>query len=407
MSDSNTAGQQGGGSVPSRNRSDRSAQKLARGARLGLLAAVLVVITGIGIAHQRGVNVVGVDALCPFGGIETLWSLIAAGTLVQRIAASSVILLVGVTATALLFRRGFCGYICPLGAVQEFAAKLGRPLFRGRRPEMPGWLDRPARYLKYFVLVGFTVWTWQAAALVIRPYDPWVAWMHLTSSEVIAEFSIGLAVLGISVAGSLVYDRFFCKYACPVGAFLGLISRLSVFKVRRNVATCTSCSACDKACPVNVKVSTAEVVDDPECINCNECVNVCPVKDTLTVAAPGVAGRRTSIKPLAAMGAVAGMLIAVVVATSLTGTFAWSPPSLASAAQSAGGTFNVEDIRGSMTFAEVATATGISGREFEKRFKLSEADMTKPMKDLAEAHGFDVHTDVRAFVDEKLGAAVK
>jgi polyferredoxin len=406
MSDSSTVEQPSGGAAPRNERSDRSAQKLARRVRLGLLAVLLVGITGIGIAHQMGVNVVGVDALCPFGGVETFWALIAGGTFVQRIAASSVILLVGIIVTALLFRRSFCGYICPLGAVQEFSAKLGNLFFRGKRPQMPAWLDRPARYLKYVVLVGFTVWTWQAANLVIRPYDPWVAWMHITSPEVIAEFSIGLAVLGVSVVGSVVYDRFFCKYACPMGAFLAVMSKLSVFKVRRNATTCTSCSACDKACPVNVKISTVDVVEDPECINCNECVNVCPVKDTLTVSAPGVVTTRKSVKPIVAMLAVAGLLIAIVAVTTVTGKFVWSPPSLASAAKAAGGEFNVENIKGSMSFAEVAMATGISGREFEKRFGLSESDMTKPMKELAEAKGFDVHTDVRAFVEEKL-AGVK
>ena len=52
-------------------------------------------------------------------------------------------------------------------------------------------------------------------------------------------------------------------------------------------------------------------------------------------------------------------------------------------------------------------ATGISGREFEKKFGVSESEMTKPMKQIAEAHGFDVENDVRAFVKEKLGAAAK
>jgi polyferredoxin len=386
-------------------RVDRAAQKLARRARLALLVVVLGAVTAIGIAHQLGAKVVGVDALCPFGGVETFWSLIAGGTLVQRVAASSVILLVGILVTALLFRRAFCGYICPLGAIQELSAKLGNLIFRGKRPEMPAWLDRPARYLKYVVFAGFTVWSWQAASLVMRPYDPWVAWMHLTSKEVLAEFSIGLVVLGVTVAGSVIYDRFFCKYACPMGALLGAISKVSLFKVRRNESTCTSCRACDKVCPVNVKVSTMDVVQDPECINCNECINVCPAKGTLSVSAPGSIERRASLKPLITMGAVLGLLLAVVVATSLTGTFAWTPSSLANTTEKSSATVNVDDIRGSMSFAEVSKATGIPASEFEKRFGIAESDMNTPMKDLAEAHGFDVHTDVREFVTEHAGGS--
>ena len=62
-------------------RSDKGAQRTSRTIRLAVLGVGLAIITAIGIAHQNGVPVVGVDALCPFGGIETLWSLITSATL--------------------------------------------------------------------------------------------------------------------------------------------------------------------------------------------------------------------------------------------------------------------------------------------------------------------------------------
>ena len=367
-----------------------------------MLGLGLAIITGIGIAHQQGVSVVGVDALCPFGGIETLWTLIASVTLIQRVAASSVVLLAVVLVTAFVFRRAFCGYICPLGAVQEFAGKLGNLIFRGKRPEMPAWLDRPARFLKYGVLVFFAVWSWQAASLVLRPYDPWVAWMHLTSSELLAEFAVGLAVLVVSVIGSVVYDRFFRKYLCPMGGFLGAISRASIFKVRRAADTCTNCKACDKACPVNVKVSEVAVVNDAECINCNECVNVCPVKDTLTVSA-GSAPAARRLSPNAMLGVMLGLVALGVGLPTLTGNFAWTTATLESTVEKAGGTVNVEEIKGSMTFADISKATGISAADIQARFNVKPDEMNTKIKDLAESHGFDVHTDVRAWIEEKLG----
>ncbi len=384
-------------------------RRTSRRVRLVVLGVVLAAITGLGIAHQQGVPVTGVDALCPFGGLESLWSLITAGTLVQRIAVSSVILLIGVIAVAVVFRRAFCGYVCPLGALQEFFGMLGRRLFGKQRPHVPVAIDRVARYLKYVVLVGFTVWTWQAATLVLRPYDPWVAYMHLTSAELFAEFAVGVAVLAVSLVGSLVYERFFCKYACPMGAFLGIISPVSIFKVRRDESVCTSCGSCDASCPVNVKVSTVATVNDPECINCNECVNACPTKGALSVSAPGPAASRRSLKPNAVLlgtGAILGLLI---LATTASGSFAWTVPNAQKALR--GGvsgtstqTINAEEIRGSMTFAEVSKTTGIPASAFEKRFGITDAEMDMPMKDLAEAHGFDVHTDVREWVEGQLGA---
>lgn len=375
---------------------------MSRRIRLAVLGLGLAIITGIGIAHQNGVPVVGVDALCPFGGIETLWALVMSATLVQRIAASSVILLAVVLATALVFRRAFCGYICPLGAVQEFAGKLGLVFFKGKRPQVPVALDRPARFLKYGVLIFFTIWSWQATSLVIRPYDPWVAWMHLTSKELLAEFAIGLAVLGVSVVGSVVYDRFFCKYLCPMGAFLGAVSRVSIFKVRRNDDTCTNCKACDKVCPVNVKVAEVAVVNGAECINCNECVNVCPVKGTLVVSASAAPTAR-KLAPNAVLGLTVALIALGIGLPTVTGSFAWTMPSLEKAVEKSGGTVNVEEIRGSMTFAEISQVTGIPEAEFQEKFGVAPTEMNTKIKDLAATYGFDVHTDVREFIAEKLG----
>jgi hypothetical protein len=204
---------------PSTDRTDPAKRKRARTIRWWGLLAVLVAITGVGVLHQYGgIRLVGVDALCPFGGIETFWTLLTAGTLVKQIAVSSLILLAAVLVIAIVFRRAFCGQICPLGALQELAGKLGGRLRRSRKPlVVPHRLDRAARYLKYAVLAFFTLWTFQAAALVIRPYDPWVAWMHLSTTEVWAEFGIGLAKAYDyrPRKGATTYTKYMTKLSLP------------------------------------------------------------------------------------------------------------------------------------------------------------------------------------------------
>lgn len=384
-------------------RSDKAAQKRSRGIRLGVLATILVVISGIGVLHQSGGSFkpVGVDALCPFGGIETLWSLLTGAGLITKIAVSSVVLLGMTLLLAVVFRRAFCGYLCPLGAVQELFGKIGKAIWPRKRPVVPAVIDKPARLLKYAVLVFFTVWTWQVAELVIRPYDPWVAWMHLTSAEVLAEFGIGLAVLGLALAGSVVYERFFCKYLCPMGAFLGAISRFSFFKVRRNTETCIDCKLCDTACPVNIEVSTATVVEDAECINCNECVNVCPVADTMTVSTSPKPGART-VRPNQMLVLVLALVAIVLGVSTAADAFSWTMPTLSSTVESSGETLNVEDIKGSMSFAEISEASGLAPEVFKQQYGISDADLATPIKNLAEKYGFDVHTDVREFVREKM-----
>lgn len=380
---------------------DHAAQRRSRSVRLWVLGVSLAIITALGVGHQFGIQVAGGDALCPFAGIETLWSLITSATLIQKVAASSVILFGIALVTAFVFRRAFCGYICPLGSIQEFAGKLGLKIFGGRRPEVPRALDRPARYLKYAVLAVFTIWSWQAASLVLRPYDPWVAYMHLTSKEVLSSFGVGLAILGLTVVGSVVCDRFFCKYLCPMGAFLGLISRVSVFKVRRNAVTCIDCKACDRACPVNVSVSQAEVVNDAECINCNECVNVCPVKDALVVSG-SVAVERRTLRPTTVLGMVIATIAVGVAAATAVGTFSWTLPALEKVSAQTGGTVDVENIRGSMTFRDIARVSGIPESAFQEKFGVKTGEMDSKMKDLAGTYGFNVETDVREFVAERV-----
>ena len=340
-----------------------------------VLGVVLVGMTAIVLAHQKahgGGRWAGVDFLCPFGGLETLYSLLAGDGFLRHTAASSVILLVGMLAMAVVYRRSFCGMLCPLGTLQGIFGAAGRKLFR-RRFAVPRAVDRVARYLKYAVLVFFALWTWQAAELVLRPYDPWVAWAHLTSADLLTTYGIGLAVLVISLAGSLVYDRFFCKYLCPAGALLGLLSRVSFLNIRRDAGACIDCGRCDKACMMNIEVATADVVTSSECISCNECVNACPVPGALKVTAPG--GARAS--SLAATGAVVALMVGIVGATTLSGSFEWRSPGLAEAAaesrgSSGDGSFDLMLIKGYTTLAEVSEATGIPGEELAGAFGVTD-----------------------------------
>ncbi len=213
-----------------------------------------------------------------------------------------------------------------------------------------------------------------------------------------------------AVVGSMLYDRFFCKYLCPMGATLGLISRLSVFKVRRTAETCIDCKACDHACPVNITVSEASTVDSPECINCNECVNACPVKDTLQVST--ARGKRLS--PLATTMAVVAVFGAVVLGATVAGEFQWKAPSLADeigggSGRGSGGNgggssaplsadFDVSLIKGRTALVEVTDATGIPPALVEQVFGVPVSDQSLPMKDIMGTYGFTPE-DVRTFVE--------
>ncbi len=380
-------------------KSDTSVQRAFRGVRLAVLVVSLVVATAAAILHQKlgATKPVGVDALCPFGGIESAITLVLTGTLIQRVAWTSFAVLAASIIMALVFRRVFCGKICAFGALQELFARLGKLIVR-KRLTVPTAIDRPARYLKYLALLAIVIWSAITAQLVIRPYDPWAAWNHILSVELFAEFLIGFLILVVSLVGSLLYDRFFCKYLCPMGGFLGIINRLGWFRVKRNDATCTHCMACTKACPVNIPVESVAQVQSSECIACTLCVAACPVKDTLVVGGP----TKGKIHPFAVLGITVAIFAAVVVGSSFIPGVEWTQKSITQVVEETK-SFNPDDIKGSDTFKAVAELAGIPREAFLEAFGITAEQFEKPIKDSAHAPGSTFDTEeVREFVRARL-----
>jgi polyferredoxin len=380
-------------------RVDRRQTRRARTVRLVVLLAVLAFSTFLGVMHQVSKTWVpaGVDAFCPFGGLESAYALVFKGVMLRRVAWSSFTLLLAVLLVTLLFRRSFCGNVCPLGTLQELFGKIGRKGF-GKPLKLASRIDRPARFLKYAMLVVFLSLTYLLGTLVIRPYDPWAAYHHLLSSDLFTEFSIGVGVLAASMIGSVFIDRAFCRYLCPMGGFLGLIHRVGMFRVKRREETCTHCKACDRACPVGIAVESLEEVQTAECINCNECVNACPVKDTLVVSGR----RRARTKPVTVTLVTVLLLVVVVVTAWFTGGFEWKLKTMTEQIDERG-EFNPDDILGRNTFREVSEITGIPEKLFIKKFGITEEDFELPIKDSAHREGSDFDTeDVREFVQEQL-----
>ena len=258
----------------------------------------------------------------PFGGLESAWALIRYQSLLRRVAWSSVILLVTSVGTALLFRRSFCGNICPLGFLQELFGLGGNAVFR-KRFNLPGKADRVLRYLKYPVLLLFLGLAWKTLALAIRPYDPWVAYHHLGSGELFSEYSVGFIILILSLGGSLFLDRPFCRYLCPMGAFLALPSFPGFSRIRRNPDTCTDCGKCDSSCPMAIRVSRMETVKSPECISCGKCVQVCPVENTLAFSTPEFKGKSKRIPAAVVIFGTVGIFALVLGITTWTKHFVW------------------------------------------------------------------------------------
>jgi NapH/MauN family ferredoxin-type protein len=264
-----------------RDKRMRTASKILRWVTLGSLLLFVLAATSL---HALGYAAPSIHALCPYGGLESMLSIIAVGTFLKKILIGTFVLFGATVLLAIVMRRSFCGQVCAFGFLQELFGKLGRKLFK-KRPVVPQKLDKVLRYLKFVVLAVTVAMAWITGELWVTPYDPFNALGHLTEfNALITSYLIGFIVLIITLLGSLVYDRFFCKYLCPVGALYGVIGKVSPYSIRVNPDKCIRCGLCNKVCPMNVEVMDAKGgrVTDMECINCNICVNACPKKGALS-----------------------------------------------------------------------------------------------------------------------------
>ncbi len=376
--------------------------------RYGIMFGFLAYISWVGYQHQalgggKG-GVPTVDALCPFGGLETIHSWLTSGEWLRRTAPSSLVLFVIVAVVTLLLGRVFCGTICPLGSIGEFSNLAARRLGI-RRMELPPALDRGMRLLKYFTLCMILYATWTTGTLVWRDRaDPWAAWMHLSSGwEEISSSPGGYIVLFFIVIGAgLFIERFWCRYLCPLGAALGILQKISPTKVARDKETCISCGKCDRSCPMGLSPMSVERVTSADCIACGRCVEECPVPGTLRFSTVG--GRAMSALSVGLLGVT--LYFAGYGASRLAGywqTFAPAPVGLTqSGLRTTEVPQNPDELKGSFSLAEIA-----SGYELELSSILEKADWpadvdaSVKLRDAADSLGREP-SDIRNAVKELL-----
>lgn len=354
--------------------------------RWGLLALFTVLVTVAAYSH----NVLGggvapsIHAICPFGGIESLYTFFTAGTFIGKIFSGTLILFATTLVLVIVFRRSFCGLICPFGAIQEFFAKLGQKIF-GRKFIIPKKIDKPLRYLKYVVLFITVFYAWKTAGLWMAPYDPWSTYAHLPEglASVWESSAVGFIVLIITIIGSIVYDRFFCKYLCPMGALYGIVGKLSPYKITRNEDKCINCGKCSKNCPVNIDVQHSKEIKTAECINCQTCVLNCPKAGALELKA----GKK-SLNPLAALIFALALFFIPIFVSQASGVYNLLPEKPV-----AGQAIKVEDIKGYMTIKEVAEYLQYDLKDFYKLFRIPESvsreTKMKEIKDVAPGYDYE------------------
>ena len=170
------------------------------------------------------------------------------------------IIVVFTLVTTLFCGRVFCSSLCPFGALQDFLTRFVPHKLQKRVPQA---LHDKAIYIKYGILLLLIVMALTYSELsVFQYFEPFGTIFY--QSQSILLWGILLAFL----AASSVVSRFYCRYACPLGAALGVVSLLSPWRIAR-VQQCQVCSVCEHACPTGA--IRGPDIDFKECVRCDVC----------------------------------------------------------------------------------------------------------------------------------------
>lgn len=215
------------------------------------------------------------EGLCPLGGLESLPQLLTGSNLLNHIHKSNVVLMVALIVTTLLVGRLFCSWVCPLGTLQEWLAGIGARL--KLTIHVPEGLERILNKMKYVFLALILLGTYATVTLVFRTYDPFYGLFHLANPALTGPY----IVLALVLIMSVFIPRLWCRYVCPLGAFVNLLSLASLVKPFRVENKCIACGLCDKKCSLDVKVSRATVLESHSCNHCLDCIDACPREGVL------------------------------------------------------------------------------------------------------------------------------
>ena len=242
----------------------------------------------------------GAIAACPLGALQNA---VAASASRPAFYVVGMLMLFGLT-----LGRVICGWLCPVGLIQELLHRLPTPKLKKSR------LTRALSGLKYAVLAVFALLIpliyaarrtpLPAFCKYICPAGTLEGAVGLLSNPVNADkFSMlgglftGKFVIMVAIFAACVFVyRAFCRFLCPLGAIYGLFARMALMGVRVDEASCTGCRACARACPVDIRH-----VGDHECVHCGLCIDVCPEKaislkaGRVVLKGPEIAGREGGV----------------------------------------------------------------------------------------------------------------
>jgi polyferredoxin len=156
----------------------------------------------------------------------------------------------------------FCGWVCPIGAIQELANRIKTRKFR-----LP---FRITNWIRIGLFVAFLVVAFAAEIETYAYFNPFET-LHWGLAI------YGLAVLLVVIVAGVFLFRPFCYLICPMGLFTWVFEHLSLVRVRLDKSECTECNLCvdDSYCPAMPAILELKK-SRPDCHSCGRCIEICP-----------------------------------------------------------------------------------------------------------------------------------
>lgn len=286
----------------------------------GTLAALVFFLSGLAQLLFPKMEPADPEALCPLGGLEALATYGVRGSLPCSMSSLQVMMGIALAAAVILFSKLFCGYLCPVGTLQDLLLKLRNKLkIKAISIRNGSVADKILRIFKYVLVFWIFYMTATASELFCKNLDPYYAIATGFKGEITLWMSI--VTVSLLILGGFVIDMFWCKYLCPLGAisnslkfwawilgitaiwwFLGQIGvampwtwllgalclagylleilrrepKLALLHIIKDDGKCTGCGLCNKTCPYHIDIASAKgKVTSVDCTLCGECVGSC------------------------------------------------------------------------------------------------------------------------------------
>lgn len=286
----------------------------------GVLVALTLFLTGL----IPGETAADPEAYCPMGGLQAFATYLAQNSLPCSMSSLQVMMGLALVAAVVLFSKLFCGYLCPLGTVQDIIKRL-RVKFRIKSVKIANGsaIDKILRIIKYALLFLIFYMTVEESELFCKNLDPYYA----VATGFQGEITLWMSIVSICVLviGSLAVDMFWCRYLCPLGAisnslkfwvWIGVLfgvyfaanvigagipwavllgafciigyllevfnakPKYQILHVLKNESACNNCGLCQKMCPYHIDLRTFHngKINHVDCTLCGECVAACANK---------------------------------------------------------------------------------------------------------------------------------